>query len=250
LQAFEAKLTELGSVAVVVIDPITAYLGHTDSHKNADVRALLSPLSELAARHNVAIIGVSHLNKAVGMQAIMRVSGSLAFVAAARAAYLLATDPLDKTRRLFLPFKNNLGPDRSGIAFRIESATIASPAEPLTTSRICWETVPVSITADEALETECPSGRTSLLDLAKAWLQDALADGPLTRENVFALAAADGIAEKTLQRASKILKVQKQKSGMTGPWLWSLPPEMANSSEDAKASDMATFGDNGHLLGT
>jgi putative DNA primase/helicase len=250
LQALEAKLAELGDVAVVVIDPITAYLGNTDSHKNADVRALLAPLGELAARHNVAIIGVSHLSKAAGMQALMRVSGSLAFVAAARAAYLVATDPQDKTRRLFLPLKNNLGPDATGLAFRIEGATVASPAGTLTTSRVCWETEPVSISADQALQAECPPERTTALDVAKEWLQDALAYGPLTAEDVSDRAKADGVSTKTLQRASKALKVQKQKSGMEGPWSWSLPPKMAKSAEDAQVSDVATFGEIGHLRDT
>jgi hypothetical protein len=31
-----------------VIGPITAYLGGVDSHKNAEVRAVLAPLRELA----------------------------------------------------------------------------------------------------------------------------------------------------------------------------------------------------------
>jgi putative DNA primase/helicase len=247
LHALAAKLAELGSVAVVVIDPITAYLGDTDSHKNADVRALLAPLSELAARHNVAIIGVSHLNKAAGMQALMRVSGSLAFVAAARAAYLVATDPQDKARRLFLPLKNNLGPDASGLAFRIEGETVASPAGPLTTSRVCWETELVSMTADQALRAECPPDRTTALDVAKEWVQDALAYGPLTAEDVFDRAKADGISMKTLQRASKALKVQKQKLAMKDPWLWSLHPKVAKSAEDAQVSDVTTFDENGHL---
>jgi len=84
IEALSAKLAELEGVAAVVIDPITAYLGDVDSHRNAEVRALLAPLSDLAAKHRVAIIGVSHLNKAAGTEVLMRVTGSLAFVAAAR----------------------------------------------------------------------------------------------------------------------------------------------------------------------
>lgn len=56
-------LEYIGDVALVVIDPVTAYLGDTDSHKNADIRALLSPLGELASRHGAAVVCVSHLNK-------------------------------------------------------------------------------------------------------------------------------------------------------------------------------------------
>lgn len=96
LKALDSALSQLRDVALVVIDPVTAYLGQTDSHKNAEVRGLLAPLSELAARHNTAVIGVSHLTKAAGSQALMRVTGSLAFVAAARAAYLVTLDPRTK----------------------------------------------------------------------------------------------------------------------------------------------------------
>ena len=92
LGRLETLLTELCDVRLLSIDPITAYLGDTDSHKNADVRALLAPLSDLAGRFGAAIVGVSYLSKAGGQKALLRVSGSLAFVAAARAAYLVASD--------------------------------------------------------------------------------------------------------------------------------------------------------------
>ena len=72
---------------LIIIDPITAYLGATDSHKTADVRALLAPVSDLAARFGVAIVTISHLNKSGGSEAMGRVTGSVAFVAAARGAY-------------------------------------------------------------------------------------------------------------------------------------------------------------------
>jgi len=248
IQALGSKLAELGDVAAVVIDPISAYLGDTDSHKNAEVRSLLTPLSELAARHEVAIIGVSHLTKAVGVQALMRVTGSLAFVAAARAAYLVTTDLQDKTLRLFLPMKNNLGPDATGLAFRIESTSVASLAGPLTTSRVSWESEPVPMTADEAMQAENGSKSTSALDAAIDWLQETLADGQVAATDVFERAKAEGIANKTLQRASKALQVRKVKVSMGAGWCWSLPPKMAKSAEDANVSDLATFEEIGHLL--
>jgi hypothetical protein len=233
VQALGAKLAEAGDVAAVVIDPISAYLGNTDSHKNADVRGLLAPLSELAARHKTAIIGVSHLSKAPGAQALMRVSGSLAFVAAARAVYLVTADQRDKARRLFLPMKNNIGPDTTGLAFRIEGTTIATAAGPLATSRVLWESEPVPITADEAMQAESAFGSTSALDEASEWLREVLADGSLPAADVLDRAKAEGIAGKTLQRASKALRVQKTKQAMAAGWLWSLPPKMAKSDKDA-----------------
>lgn len=165
----------------MVIDPITAYLGHTDSHKNAEVRGLLAPLSELAARRNTAIIGVSHLTKAVGSPALMRVTGSLAFVAAARAAFLVTADPQDKARRLFLPMKNSLGPDAEGLAFSIEAATVPSPAGDLATSRVSWESETVSMTADEAMQAENGPQDVSALAEATEWLQGSWRMGQCRR---------------------------------------------------------------------
>ena len=48
---------------------------------------------------------------------MLRVMGSLGSVAAARAAYLVAKDPEDETRRLFLPMKNDIA--RIGAVSRI-----------------------------------------------------------------------------------------------------------------------------------
>ncbi|MGH8470733.1 MAG: AAA family ATPase [Gammaproteobacteria bacterium] len=84
----------LGDAALIDIDPITAYLGGIDSHKNADVRGL--PLAAMAAERDAAIVCVSHLTKAGGTEALLRVMGSLGFVAAARSAYLIAKDPLQR----------------------------------------------------------------------------------------------------------------------------------------------------------
>jgi RecA-family ATPase len=69
----------------IIIDPVSAYLGSTDSHKNAEVRSVLAPLSDLAAELRVAVIAVSHLRKGEGA-ALYRTMGSLAFIAAARSA--------------------------------------------------------------------------------------------------------------------------------------------------------------------
>jgi hypothetical protein len=145
--------------------------------------------------------------------------------------------------------KNNIGPDATGLAFRIEGATVASSAGPLETSRVLWDSEPVPITADEAMQAEGAPGITSALDGAVDWLRKTLADGPVAAEEIFGLAKADGHAKKTLQRASKALKVRKVKVAMAAGWSWSLPPKLAKSAEDAQGSDVATFEEIDHLRG-
>jgi hypothetical protein len=75
LSRLRSMLNEIGGAVLIVIDPITAYMGGVDSHKNADVRAVLGPVATLAADYGAAIIGVSHLNKGGGNEAMMRVMG-------------------------------------------------------------------------------------------------------------------------------------------------------------------------------
>jgi hypothetical protein len=222
IDALSKKLAELANVAAVVIDPISAYLGEKcDSHKNAEVRAVLAPLAAMIAERKVALAGISHLSKAGSTQALLRIIGSLAFVATARAAYLVAADPQDKVRRFFLPIKNNLSPDSSGLAFRIEGVTIPSPYGSIETARIAWEQDPVTITADEAIRPPEPAADT-VLGQAIGWLLSTLRE-PSEAKEIYANAAKMGISQITVRRAAKNLYVRKRKGGPEGRWVWSLP---------------------------
>jgi putative DNA primase/helicase len=237
-------LEHIGDVALIVIDPITAYLGGTDSHKNADMRALLSLLADLAAKYGVAVVCVSHLNKGGSGEALMRVTGSLAFVAAARAAFLIARDKEDKHRRLFLPIKNNIGNDESGLAFCVESHTLSGGIE---TSRISWEAEAVSISADEAMAPQGDPEERSALDDAKEFLNNLLAEGPVSNKQIRGDAEGAGIAWRTIQRAQKALGIEAYKGGMKGGWLWKLPAKSANDHEECQQNTMAAFGKLGNL---
>jgi AAA domain/DnaB-like helicase N terminal domain len=64
---------------LVTIDPITAYLGKTDSYKDSEVRGLLAPLIQLIADEGVALLAVGHLAKADQRAALHRPGGSVAF---------------------------------------------------------------------------------------------------------------------------------------------------------------------------
>ncbi len=221
LPALERTIESVSDCRLVVIDPVSAYLGGTDSHKNADVRGMLAPLSELAARHGVAIIAVNHLRKGEG-PAMYRAMGSLAFIAAARAAYCVSKDKDDPTgkRRLFLPIKNNLGNDRDGLAYCLDD-TFSANGQPV----VKWEATPVSISADDALSEDGGRGEEdpSELEEAKTWLADMLAAAPMLAKDVLAQSRQNGISKRTLYRAKKALNVTTTKKGFDTGWAWRLP---------------------------
>lgn len=226
----EQAIRQMDGCRLVVIDPVSAYLGDANSHNNAEVRALLAPLSDLAARHRVAILCISHLNKGVG-DAMYRIMGSLAFVAAARAGYVAVKDRHDDTgqRRLVLPIKNNLGDDASGLAYRImETPGNDHP-------HVEWEREVVYTTVKEALGTEYRQDdsadsveqkqqhRTQIAE-AVDWLMSYLSDGEKAAKDVIAAAAADGISRRTLERAKPQAGVVARREGFSdgGRWMWRL----------------------------
>ena len=84
------------------------------------MRALLGRLEALAAKYRVAVVCVTHFTKAKGGSALSRVTGSFAFVAAARSVFTVTRKRDDPDQRIFTPAKNNLGREVDALAFRIE----------------------------------------------------------------------------------------------------------------------------------
>ena len=150
LALLEAAIERIGNVRLVIIDPVSSYLGKTDSHKNADVRGTLEPLGDMASRLRVAVVAITHFSKNASQSAINSFIGSIAFVAAARAAFIVTRDPdnTDPARRLFVQAKNNLAADSGGLAFRVEQRIVGKD---IVASAIAWEGERIACTADEIL---------------------------------------------------------------------------------------------------
>ena len=65
LDVLERLITSLDRCQLVVIDPITAYLGAGDSHNNAEMRSLCASFrSWSGSPTGVAVLAINHLNKA------------------------------------------------------------------------------------------------------------------------------------------------------------------------------------------
>jgi putative DNA primase/helicase len=60
----EATAKEIGSVRLIIVDPISAYMGGADGNGNVETREVLEPLAEMADRLRIAVVAVTHLNKA------------------------------------------------------------------------------------------------------------------------------------------------------------------------------------------
>lgn len=207
LPYLEKAARSIPDLALVIIDPISAYTDGVDSHNNADMRSALGPLTKFAEKYRVAVIVISHKSKAGGKNSLLRTNGSIALPALVRLAFLVTLDPddtdtpMNERRRLLLTEKNNIGPHAPGLAFTVEPVTLPGRFE---TSRLKWDPTPLDITADEAQRRNEYADSDEDEEDHKSvgeWLRDALRAGPLLVRELRQLASDAGYKWRTLQRA-------------------------------------------------
>lgn len=205
---------------LIIIDPVLDFSGKVNPNAVDQVRAMLTPLSEIAERKRAAIILTSHLNKSSVMEAIYRTAGSASgWVGKARAVFLVTKDKdhlgeNGQCRRIFAPIKTNLGPvEPQAFFFRISD----NPG-------LIYEKVP----SDFNLEALLASGHGNIenapqLEEARTFLREVLKTGPMPMLDILRESQEAGIKEKTLYRAKKLLDIHVFRDGGThGRWVWGM----------------------------
>jgi hypothetical protein len=122
LHHLEKTLTEHPECRLLVISPVSAYLGPgVKAIDDGAIRAILSPLQDMASRLEIAVVAIVHLNKSSDYEVIYRVSGAMGFVAVARASWLFAKDARDKQsdNRYMMPIKGNLAEKQKGTLYTV-----------------------------------------------------------------------------------------------------------------------------------
>jgi hypothetical protein len=233
LEKLRQKIADVGDIVLILIDPISAYLGvgKVDSFREADVRAVLTPLKELAEELRVAVVAIMHFNKKVDvLNMMLRICNSIAFAAASRHAFGIVDDP-DNARKLMVRGKNNLArKDDRALAFRFDEREVGKDrrnGKLIRAPFIVFESGYVDITATEALQAVNNNKAPGARDEAKEFLRMLLTAGPVTQEDVKDAAEAHNISWRTLRRAARDLDliIDKDRTTHTGKWFWKLPQE-------------------------
>src|SRR5215510_14454812 len=208
LHLLRKAIIRIGNVVLVIIDPVSAYLGvgRVDSRSATDVRGVLTPLKDMAEELHVAVMGIAHFNKKDDIKsALLRVSDSIAYVAAARHVCAVLDDPEDKNSKLFIKAKNNLARDTKALRYGMGVKTVGHDPKlgvDIDAPYIVWHPQYVDITANEAMQAA--EGHTAKRE-AREFLLDRLGAGPLRAAEIIDEAKQEGIAKRTLDRAKKDL---------------------------------------------
>lgn len=215
-----AKYIADHQVRALFIDPLSAFMPEkTDTHNDSQTRRALQPLKALAELTGAAVIAVRHLNKSGTGKAIYRGGGSIAFVGAARAAFLVAAHREDPDVRVFACVKHNLARKPPALTYTIEVAD----EQPY----LKWGEVALDVTAqdlldgptrrDEEAEDEVASKRRAR-EYEREFLLDVLAQGALTWQEIRELGKDAGFTEISLRRARADVGLIQVGSGPKAQW--------------------------------
>jgi hypothetical protein len=228
--------------ALLIIDPIVS-VTH-DMNNALQVRMALLPLTEMAQKYGMAILGITHFRKSTGESGGLgeRIIGSSAFLQVARMVWY-AIKPKDTDgQRLFFRGDTNLAKDEEGYLYEVESQEAPFPERNLTihTAGIAWG---ARVSDDEIQGYIKPTTETEdsapVLASAKEFLNRYLAQGEKLRTDLEEEAKNLGFSNKTLSRAKKELGIRHRKRRGDAKSVWYLPSQEVDQPTLVPINDAA-----------
>lgn len=224
-------ITEIKNVKLLIIDPISAFLGDVKDSSNSEVRLLLTRLTNMAREHGMAIILNTHTTKPkshTSESASNRVMGSVAYVNASRATYLISRDPNDpNVKRLLLPIKNNYGDDIDGFSYQIKIKNIEYDAngiiQEMPATYVEFSNEKIQVRADDVIGTNKED--SSKLEMAINFLESFLEFGCKPVYEIIKKAQEQDISSASIYRAKLKLKLVEERSiANRSKKVWFFPP--------------------------
>ena len=220
--------------AMLVLDPLMSRLDASiDSHKDADTRRALEPLTALAGSTGMVVLGLMHFNKGAGSDPLNAIMASKAFTAVARSVHTIVCDGDDEAVRYFATAKNNLGRDDLPLkGFSIAAHALEVPDATIRTSKVIWGAESRESVRDLMARSFDDGHRTATKD-AVDWLSDYMASQGGIAESAAAKAAGQqaGHSKSTINRARERLNLQSQARGFPRRTVWVTAEQAAREVE-------------------
>jgi hypothetical protein len=236
IPALEAALLEVDA-ALLSVDPLMSRVDMAlNTHGDRETRAALEPLSQMADRTGVAVLGNGHFNKSASTDPMALLMGSKAFGNVCRAVIAFAGDVDDDGRPdgtvVVQQVKNNLGRlDLPSLRYRIASTNIDTDEGPADVGRV----VPLGETDRQVSQIFASANRApadeSKLEAAVEWLEHVLRgvdpNKGILKKDVVKFGRDDGHTLRTIERAAleeiKVITVREQ--GASGKPAWWFHPD-------------------------
>lgn len=126
------NLAQRVNAGFIIVDPLVAYLGGMDFHRDQDVRRVMRALNGIAERRNLCVCAIRHMNKSKSADLIYRGGGSIGVIGAARVGLLLGKHPTDWATtedRVFAVAFSNLSKIPQGIRMTLKDDAATGTAK-------------------------------------------------------------------------------------------------------------------------
>lgn len=199
---------------VVVFDTLNTYMGGVDTHNGAETQQTFKRFGDIARRFNCAVLVLRHLTKSSkGVSALYRGQGSITFSGFARVVMTVGVMPDDPDTRVMAVTKINVARPPKALTFQIEE--LPDTLKETDRSKFTFGEF-VQLTSDQILSSPKQESETDRDKPTVDWLEACLAEGPTEIRQLLRMAEARSFSEKMVQKAAKILNVNKDGS------VWSL----------------------------
>jgi len=207
-------------IRLLIVDPISSFLGSADLNKEKEVRRVLTPFAQLAHETGIAVVAVAHFNKTVGVSGIHKIGGAVALVGVPRMVWGLAKNDENPELRLMAKIKGNVSGKESGLSYKIATRKVDIQGKPTEVAVISWEGT-TNKTLDEVLSAAADP-EEGKLRRAIGWLRGFLPqDGKMIGAgDMYKAAEQQGYSAPTVRRAKVQLRVKHSNIG--GKSMWSL----------------------------
>ena len=201
----ETAARKITNLKLIIIDPIASAVSG-DGHKNPEVKRCLDPITKMAEKLDVAILGITHFSKGTqGKNPAERIIGSVAFVATARFVWVVAKgkDKEDKEKRILSIAKSNNSIGTGGYSYLMKEAELTDLSG-IKAVKIIWQEK-LEGEAMELLESIERMNKKGSVEVEE-FIEDILQNRPMTSNEFYEITRDEGYSKSTCERAISRLR--------------------------------------------
>ncbi len=218
-------------IKLIVMDPVTSYIGDVDPNKPKEVRPFLNKLKKFAEDMGVSLLLIMHLSKNPDVSALHRVGGAATWIEVPRSVWFFDVKQQEEGSAaspsyVMVNGKLNIVADerKKSLEYTFAGVDVEIKGIQQSMGTIRWgEESSITLEQQYTRVKEKPGPEPKKLDEAMSWLREYLADGDKFAAEVFRDAAAVGHADNTLRKAKEKLGVIVEREFPNkGRWKWRL----------------------------
>lgn len=233
LERLRTFLDEHPAIKLIVMDPVTSYIGDVDPNKPKEVRPFLNKLKQFAEEMHVSLLLIMHLSKNPDVSALHRVGGAATWIEVPRSVWFFDVKQQDDETAppvyVMVNGKLNIVADerKRSLEYTFAGVEVDIKGVMQSMGTIQWGGES-DVTLEQQYNRKDKPGPTPVkTEAAQTWLQQYLAAGPRLSADVFGDGHANGHKKDTLYEAKNRLGVEAVHMGRS--WAWKLPEPSSGS---------------------